>query len=247
MKCDEETCELCSNVDRETRIVYAVSEIKRKPKGLPLSEAAKKYHLPKSTIHDHLKEKSKKFTRGRNRQFKDDVEEKIRDKLIDEMMKKNMSDTERRRFIFKICENGRIQHHFNPKQKMAGRKWFASFEKRWNIKTATEKDQLEQRLKRLNIKTVQEKDPQEPNKSTEEKDHLEQFESSEEKDYQEQSISMEEKDDQEQSIWMEEKDDHQEQSTSMEEKDYLELFKSMAPKKGFLKRYYYYLNKMMNN
>lgn len=86
MRCNgtETPCKRCISAEREHRIRMAVREFhsqQNSGRRLTLQAIATKHGIKKSTLHNHLSGKLKKFVRGWNRVFNDDNEEIILAKL----------------------------------------------------------------------------------------------------------------------------------------------------------------------
>lgn len=121
-----------SATERKKRLLKAVKAVDEK--GMKYCEAAKRYGVPKSTIHDHVHQHCRKFTRGRLCTFSQLEEEKFVE-LFREWLQNGYCLTPKdcRRAAYLYAELCGYNHNFNKEERMAGRKWFDGFAKRNGI------------------------------------------------------------------------------------------------------------------
>lgn len=110
----------------------AMDEIQR---GVPLSQSAKKYGIPQSTIRRKLKlgigVNKNKGRFGRSPTFSDEQEESLTNHILKiAQLSYKLSNYDIRRIAFKFAEENNIPHQFAKESGLTGRDWYLEFMKR---------------------------------------------------------------------------------------------------------------------
>ncbi|XP_045452707.1 chaetoglobosin A biosynthesis cluster protein C-like [Melitaea cinxia] len=125
------------NYQRKTETKYKLVDLEKaieavRNKRLSIGKAAITYSVPKSTIHDYLKQESMKTPKsGRKAIFSQEQEVE----LVDHILKCSkqfygLTIEMVRKIAFKFAEVNNLKHNFDKKTHMAGKDWFYAFKKR---------------------------------------------------------------------------------------------------------------------
>jgi exo-beta-1,3-glucanase (GH17 family) len=118
---------------QEKSLAAAITDVQKNK--MTLGKAAKKWEIPKSTLFDHIRGKSKhsgsKKITGRQPIFPAALEKQLVSYIQDFANNLfGLTPTDIRKFAYKIAEKNKIVHNFDRDTEMAGKKWFTNFMQR---------------------------------------------------------------------------------------------------------------------